>query len=246
MKQPMKWAYGITTVPQRKSVFAKTVESLSKAGFDDPWLFVDSYTPEYNSYTDFLSYNRAFRHPQIGAYGNWLLALWELHIREPNVDRFALFQDDITVCLGLRSYLERCPYPGQSYLNLCTYPVNQELIESMGHDSDPGWYPSNQKGKGAQALVFSNEAVQQLLKQPELVEHVHTVVHRQKRNIAGAVLTAFKRIGWQEYVHYPGLVDHVGARLNTTAHSQPQPPITCFAGNDFNAMDFLCKKAEKN
>lgn len=245
MKRPMAWAYGITTVPQRRKVFAETKIFLQNAGFDNPRLFIDGQTPEHGNYLDYVVNDRTFRYPKLGAYGNWLLALWELFIREPAADRYALFQDDISMCLGVRQYLERCPYPEQGYLNLCTYPVNAELVENS-HGNSPGWYLSNQKGKGAQALVFSREAVRTLLGQPTVVSHPLGTPHRKDRNIDGVVIKSFRKVGWQEYIHYPGLVNHIGAGLLTTARSQPQPPTLCYAGNAFNAMDFLCKTVSQN
>src|ERR1700728_2616698 len=104
----MKWAYGVTTVSQRlETLLPKTLDSLCQAGFPTPRLFVDGFPrPETRSPLPYMS-----RCPKIGAYGNWVLGLWELLLRNPDAERFAMFQDDLIASKRLRQYLEGCPYP---------------------------------------------------------------------------------------------------------------------------------------
>ncbi len=161
----MKWSVGVTTVLERKNdLLPRTLDSLCAGGFDKPRLFVDNCN-DPKLYEHF-GLEVTTHYPQIKTFGNWILSLWELWIREPNRDRYAIFQDDILVYPNLKQYLDSCKYPiSECYLNLYTVPQNQQLAPK--HER-PCWFLSNQLGRGAVALVFSHEAVKFLLKQKHI------------------------------------------------------------------------------
>src|SRR5437870_5459108 len=111
----MKWSYGVTTVPSRRStLLPKTLQSLRAAGFGEPRLFIDGCKQD-----EAVGYSCQFRlpitarDPAVRPAGNWILSLWELYIREPVADRYAIFQDDLITYRNLRDYLEACKYPSQ-------------------------------------------------------------------------------------------------------------------------------------
>ncbi len=225
-KKSLEWMYGIVTVPSRRTtLFKQTLESLCKAGFDKPRLFVDG-PDSVESYAQF-GLPITSRCPSVGIAANWMMALWELYSRNPQADRYAIFQDDVLTYPNLRDYLTRCEYPVKSYLNLCTYPANQELA-----DGRKGWYPSNQLGRGAQALVFNREAVVTLL------SNRHPVMRLQRsgkghRGIDGSISHALRNEGFREYVHNPSLVYHIGTK--STVGNRPQPLVESFQGEEFDA-----------
>src|SRR3990172_9245840 len=122
----MRWAYGITTVPNRiRDLLPRTIKSLAAAGFDQPRLFIDG-ARDVKNYAEW-ALPITCRYPGIKIYGNWVLGMMELFIREPGMDRYAMFQDDLVCCLNLKQYLSLCPYPNQGYLNLYNVPQNEEL-----------------------------------------------------------------------------------------------------------------------
>lgn len=206
----MEWAYGVTTVPSRfDTTLPGTLQSLAAAGFDKPWLFVDGCfehgLPEWVP-----AFGNTCRMPAVRTFGNWVLAAWELYIRNPRADRYAIFQDDLIACKNLRKYLELCPYPDHGYLNLYLFPCN--------HLDQFGWYPANQQGKGAVGLVFDRPALQELLASEHMVLRPPDRTLRPvggdwtkgQANIDGAVVTALRKAGWREFVHYPSLLQHTG------------------------------------
>jgi len=256
------WAYGVTTVPLRRdNLLVRTLASLRAAGFDRPRLFVDGDN-------DPQSWQREFglevtcRMPALRVHGNWVLSLYELFVRDPTAERFALFQDDLVTCCNLRSYLERCTYPDgpvnpkqrPGYWNLYSSPANQDLAPAVGQTSRRmiGWYPSNQFGRGAVALVFSREGVLTLLSGRHLVERPMDS-GRGWRAVDGGIVDTMRKAGWIEYVHHPSLVLHTGRtstfdrRRNATGpDSQCRPYIwpedyerTTFRGEDFDALKLL-------
>lgn len=168
----LRWSYGVTTVPERRtSTLPRTLASLERAGFPNPRLFVDGDTESRD--WDRIGLEKTFRWPRMYAYPSWLLGVWELYLRNPNADRYAMFQDDLVTYRNLRRYLEVIPYPDPKppskhgpaahpgYLNLYTFPHNYDLCPMHGRYT--GWFMSDQSGKGAVALVFSRTALVALL-----------------------------------------------------------------------------------
>ena len=222
----MEWVYGITTIPQRRNtLLPKTITSLTAGGFNNPRIFVDGA----NSKSGFeFSLPLTIHDTGVKAVGNWILSIWELYLRNPKADRYVLFQDDILLSKNVRQYLEWCDYPERGYLNLCTYPQNAALAKG-----NTGWYPSNQFGRGAQALVFSQEAMRVLLQQRWLTGRLH-VQNNSDKGIDGMVCKAMTAGRYKEFVHFPSLVDHVGKE--STLGNPKQPEIKSFNGENFDAM----------
>jgi hypothetical protein len=243
------WEYGITTVDQRQTTTLPiTVASLRKAGFDKPRLFVDGSNA-------LASYAVQFQLPvivrgidNIRTFGNWYLAMVEMYMRNPNADRYSLFQDDIIASKGLKEYLEHTPYPNgkdgrpKGYLNLITYPQNEGLSKVNGPLPGPeetGWYPSNQMGKGAQGLVFDNAALVALLTSDYMVNRVKDE-RRGWQGLDGGIVTAMKRMGYIEYVHTPSLIRHIGEETSMGPdHPKTQPVDKSFRGEEWDAMTLV-------
>lgn len=237
---PLVWEYGITTVEQRRrDLLPVTIESLHKAGFVNPRLFVDGCKDIAGWENEFGLYVVA-RSTNIRTFGNWFLALIELYIRNPHAHRYALFQDDVIACKGLREYLECTPYPEKGYLNLITYPQNEQYkrlhFKGLPEEEMTGWYPSNQLGKGAQGLVFNREAVVILLSHQHMIERPQDD-RRGWRGVDGGIVTAFKKAGWTEYVHSPSLLRHTGEI--TTMGNPRQPEDLSFRGENWDAMSLV-------
>ena len=228
-RPPLRWAYGVTTVPLRiNDLLPPTLVSLALAGFDNPRLFVDG-EQDPTLHRQRFKLETTVRYPTVRAWGNWYLALWELYLRDPYADYFALFQDDIQLCCNTREYLERSCKLEQAYYNLYTTPENQALAANR-----KGWYPSNQLGKGALALVFTRLGIHLLFKSGYLVDRPMDQ-HKGHKSIDGAVVSALKNAQWKEYVHNPSLVQHVG---KVSALGNYFLPIaTTFPGEEFDAME---------
>jgi len=229
----MIWATAVTTVPSRfGDLLPKTLESLAKAGFENPHLFIDGeikdVVPEY-----LHPYTKTFRFARLRTFGNWVMAAWELYLRNPKADRFVIFQDDLEACTNLKEYLEKCEYPAKGYLNLLCFPENEKPKK--------GWYLSNQDGKGAVGLVFSNEALRTLLAQPHMVNRPLDA-KRGHCSIDGGIVTAMKDAGWFEYVHNPSLIQHTGNGNSSMGHA-PFPIASTYLGAEFDALTLLEPRA---
>lgn len=225
----MKWMYGVTTVPVRfDDLLPRTLESLAKAGFEQPRLFVDGDPTGIGN-----SLEISCRIPPIRAYGNWLLGMWELYLRDPWADRYAIFQDDVVTYKNLRQYLEASKYPNSGYLNLYTFPQNHKKANSK----EIGWFYSNQRGLSACGLVFDNNAIKKLLNHQHVI---HKPQDREKghKSFDGTVVSAMRKSGCDEYVHNPSLLQHTG-RTCSVIGNKVHPLSPSFKGEDFDAMELL-------
>jgi hypothetical protein len=250
------FAFGITTIPERRTTTLPiTLKSLVNAGFHDPILFIDDrddggWGLEYDMVTAplYLSLRKVYRTDgRIRAFGHWLLSLWELFIRNPHADLYALFQDDIIVSRNLRLYLDTITYPHRGYVNLYTMPSNQKIAPDNGNKL--GFYRSNQNGKSATALVFDKESIVPLLTSPHLIKKLRSRNHQAWKSIDGGVIQAFRDASpvghWHEYVHNPSLVQHIGdvsSLGNPSVESLKDPnhwKAPSFRGEDFDCMSLL-------
>lgn len=236
----MKWAYGVTTVSERvTTLLPQSLRSLAQAGFGEPRIFLDNDSGSH--LVNGNAYHSTTRNPRVRSYGNWLLALAELVIREPQVDRYAIFQDDLVTYKNLRGYLEQCKYPRDGYWNLYTFPQNQAKapVDPTGQSSQAqGWYLSDQRGKGAVALVFSNDVAYKMLYSAHTWTRLRDP-HRGWQAIDGGVVTALGHQGIKEYVHNPSLVQHMGD-VSSMGHG-PYPKAMSFKGESFDALSLLPK-----
>lgn len=214
----MQWAYGITTVPERRhDLLPATIDSLARAGFDRPVLFVDGQIANYNDL-------EIVCHSRVGQLLNWMNGLFYLYTTSPKADRYAIFEDDIVACRQLRKYLEQCPLPERVYWNLLTHNENLVFTKEVR-----GWHESNQLGRGAAGLVFDRKGVESLLR-------VEQFLHYPRRGGSmsdAAVVSGLKPIGYRELIHYPSLIQHVGIN-STIGHSYGL--VRGFLGEDYDLL----------
>jgi len=225
----IKWEYGVTTVPARlPTTFPLTLKSLKAAGFPSPRLFVDGCSQAQEE-----QYRAAYNGPisihrdRIRTAGNWILSLAELYLREPDADRYAIFQDDTLFPLNLREYLNRCQYPQKGYLNLYVFPpyavfIRRKLGLQKTSEIPRGIYPTPNRGLSACALVFDRSTVVRVLGGDIHLWDRATHPTRGHCVIDGGIVTTLKNQDFAEYVHYPSLVQHQSdVPSETSEHTQP-------------------------
>lgn len=233
---PVRWAYGVTTVPERYGdLLPATLRSLTNAGFDRPVLFADGLSnAEAASWEKGFGLEVVARPTRVRTWGNFVLALQELFVRDPSAERFAMFQDDVQFVRNLRGYLDRVRLPDRVYWNLFTVPRNQALAEGK-----QGFFRASQRGWGALALVFSRQGVIDLLSSPHAVERPLDA-KRGHKSIDGGIVTALTKAGYEEWCHSPSLVQHTGAEASSMGNRQAPMPET-FPGEGYDALELLKK-----
>lgn len=251
-RPPLSWAYGVTSVPARRAdLLPRTLTSLKAGGFTTPRLFVDGARRGADEYqTLFPDLEVTTRTPAVRTFGNFVLSLWELYLRAPTADRYALFQDDFVCVSNLRAYLDRAKFPEGGYLNLYTFRENDPYfaearrVEVRVPRSEGGWcegfrpgfFETTQKGRGAVALVFDLPAVQALLASAHFVGRP-TDPTRGHRAVDGGIVTALNKAGFREYCHWPSLVQHTGdvSSMGNAPHSKADS----FPGEEADALQYL-------
>lgn len=215
-----QWAYGITTIPERAELLEATKLALKQGGFANPVVFADKGPVEGAA---------TCRPSQLFTAGHWFLSLWELWVRQPEADMYAMFQDDLVCGRNLIQYLDRTCTQEKAYWNLYTERRNQALAKG------DGWFRSSQMGWGAVGLVFSREGVKELLTSRYMLERFvpdPNTPGRYRVGIDGGIVMSLKRAGFQELCHSPSLVQHTGMRSTMGNHANCTAPN--FAGTDFD------------
>lgn len=244
----LKWSCGLTCVPERRdALLPRTLASLAAAGWSaaDVRLFVDGERglPKWLTDLESAGHQITCRWPRLRTHGNWFLALHELFVREPNADRYAVFQDDFVTYRNLRAYLDAATYPEKGYLNLYTFPQNQRLAPAVGLTGRQrvGFFPSNQLGKGAVATVFSRAAALTLLSHPHMIERPMDAMRGHEAVDGGIVWSLVRKADFQEFCHNPSLVQHTGEVSSMRHKAYPAAPS--FRGEHFDALELIAEVA---
>jgi hypothetical protein len=155
------WAVGVTTAPRRRPTLETCLDSIIRAGWDAPRLFLDGSTLLPSRYQRL---SVTWREDGVGAWPAWYLGLAELVLQQPHADAYVLLQDDVILYdrESLRAYLEDALWPGD-----LTGIVS---LFYTGLDPAPGWRSSPAQWHwGAQGFIFPPAVARALLCDPLLV-----------------------------------------------------------------------------
>jgi hypothetical protein len=159
------WSVGVITAPRPIATLDACLDSLIRAGWEQPRLFVDTAT---TIATRHGGLPLTLREPRIGAFPNYYLALAELVMRDPEVDAYMLAEDDVLFSdrEDLRAYLEDVLWPSDPVGAVSLY------CSSMYTKSDPGWHRFEGEWVwGALAFIFSPQSARRFLSDPLMFEH---------------------------------------------------------------------------
>jgi hypothetical protein len=198
------WAIGVTTAPRIQPVLSACLESLARAGWQRPHLFIDSAV-NVSEHHDQLPCT--FRDERVGAWANYYLTLAELLLGHPRADAYIVVQDDALVYDGesLTSYLETVLWPGQTSCLVSLYCSGADAA------ADPGWHPCDgMMMSGPLALAFPREQAKAFVTDREVFEHRWSADELAATSIGDVIsLWAFKR-GVPIWLPTPSLVQHIG------------------------------------
>jgi hypothetical protein len=197
------WAVGVTTSPRKQPTLEICLDSLIRAGWERPWLFVDGGT-RLDARRNHLPVT--YREEKVGAWPNFYLALLELLMRQPEADAYLLVQDDALFYDGenLRAYLETMLWPDENVAAVSLYCPEPYTRRQAG------WYQLDETWVwGALALVFSNPAARRFALDHQVFEH-RWAGHRRDALIDVVVGAWARRNGGSVYYPAPSLVQHIG------------------------------------
>jgi len=159
------WAVGVTTAPRTRPTLHACLDSLFRAGWEGPRLFVDSSVTIADRFSDLPV---TFHETKLGPWPNYYLALVELLMREPAADAFMLVQDDVIFDdrHDLRAYLEAILWPADpigAVSLFCSKAYTRPL--AGWHEFEGPWL------WGALAIVFPRESAKRFVTDPAVFEH---------------------------------------------------------------------------
>jgi hypothetical protein len=199
------WAVGVTTAPRRQPTLDRCLDSLARAGWERPRLFIDgdvTLSPAASALP------RTVRDDRVGAWPAYVLALHELLMREPRADAYLLVQDDALFYdrEPLRAYLEdHVLWPGRGRGVVSLY-----CSKAYTHPS-AGWHPMGDPwGWGALAFLFPNPLARAFLLDPQVFDHRWTGRSYGLAHIDVVIGRWAARRGVTIWYPSPSLVQHIG------------------------------------
>lgn len=245
----VRWSYGLTSCHSRlDTTLRPTLESLAAAGFAEPRLFLDGVSEKPPWLTE-MRLEATCRMPAIRTHGNWILGLYELYIRDPAADLYAMFQDDIEALPHLRDYLDtlhrKRRLPEKAYFNLFAFSSNEGKVKGQrgfveAADLGPKCRHIDgkpmQTGRGALALVLPRAAVVELLMSRHMTMRPMDP-NRGWKVVDGGIVESLNEAGWREYVHAPSLIQH--RQGVSSIGNPPHPKALTYPGPDFDCLRLL-------
>lgn len=220
------WAVGVTTAPRIRPTLETCLDSLIRAGWHRPHLFIDAavHIPEPFQH---LPYN--FRAEPIGAWPSYYLALSELLLRYPRADAYLIVQDDALCYTGqsLTRYLEGVLWPGKRPGLASLYCAEADRAEQ------PGWHALDRPAcSGPVALAFPRELAKAFLTDRAVLEHRWHPDERAATAIGGLISRWAYERGLPIWLPTPSLVQHLGETSTLWPRARALGPYrsSAFAG----------------
>ncbi len=226
------WMVGVTTAPRRRPTLERCLDSLRRAGWENPWIFAE---PGVDIPPRFAKLSVSVRARPLGAWRNWWLALTELFQRDERADAYLLIQDDVVFCRELRTYLETVLWPAPNLAAVSLYSPSARNTLTGFDRLTAATLP------GALALVLPNVAARMLLGDEQLLTHGRRQPPRLSALIDVAVGDWARRAGLPIFLHEPSLAQHIGD-TSTLWHEAPASAprrSEHFVGEEFDARIWL-------
>lgn len=204
-----RWALGVVSAPRERATLARTLRSLRAAGWSERvHVFAEDGVRLWWGFSGLgpLSLVRRAA-PALGAWPNFLLALSELVLRDPEADAYLMIQDDVAFAKGLRSYLEEQMWPGP-FPGVVSLHTARHLAAKSGtgfFEADLGW-----STWGAQAFVFPNASARALLSDAKVAAHRLNGPLNGLKNVDSVVGEWCRRTKREFWLHAPSLCEHIG------------------------------------
>ncbi|WP_417851837.1 hypothetical protein [Thalassoglobus sp.] len=212
---PVKsWMVGVTTSPRRTPTVNRTLDSLRRAGWSSPWLFLDSAVQIAERHAHLPV---TYREAQTGAWPNYFLSLSELVMRNPDADAYMIVQDDaqLTHSENLKKYLEQVLWPHEDI------GVVSLFCSSAYDREEEGWHELREQWVwGAVAMIFSNASAWDFITDKTVIEHRKTGRFNGTRNIDVTIGKWLQRTERKILYPVPSLSAHIGE--NSTLWEEAQ------------------------
>lgn len=230
----VNWAAAITTCPRDESLLLPTVLALRRGGWGDVTVYGEPGS-------DTLDGVKCVTRPvAYGCWVNWVCSLFEMLQANDKADYFAIFEDDISICNNVRSYLEELmPGLGRFGAIALYTPSHMKKLSGGLHCLHDESYRGGTMW-GTQAIVFTAESLSEFLSHRDTVTYRRESLGRENKNRDSAIGMWARASGRKVYYHTPSLVQHVG-RISSVQHAHHEADD--YVGDDFDAVSLLGGRA---
>lgn len=197
-----EWAVGVTTSPRRQPTLEICLDSVVRAGWEKPRVFMDGTGPLPERYNQLLL---TWREASVGALPAWFTTLQELLFQQPTADAYLLLQDDVVLFdrQPLREYLEEVLWPGRD--------VGLVTLFYTGLNLRPGWQAMHDAWSwGAQAFIFSPEVAWRLVTDDVFARAAFIAAKDHHLPIPEKLLEWIVRTQTAVWYPVPSLAQHIG------------------------------------
>ncbi|MCO6045294.1 hypothetical protein NG895_15390 [Aeoliella sp. ICT_H6.2] len=197
-----RWSVGITTTPRRQSTLEDCLDSLARAGWENPRLFLDGSARVPARYEHLCA---TWREGRVGAWPAFYLAMVEMILHDPNADAYMLLQDDVMAHdrESLREYLEQVLWPG--------YRPGLVSLFYTGHDTTAGWHRADGNWDwGAQAFIFPAGVARAFVTDVEMSRSMLAASGENHIPIPELIFEWVMRRGIETWYAIPSLTQHIG------------------------------------
>lgn len=237
-----EWAIGVTTAPRATVSLPQSLASLWRAGFRDVRIFAEpgSVVPQCDGVVE----NPA----RFGVFQNWFRSLRRLREEKPAARFYAIFQDDVVYCRGLREFLANDLWfadnigfvsPYRSEGKMIAVGKGKRVFRPSDHyiDATHGRRQKCRKGNGlwgACTYVMPRESVDLLLADPSL--------QVRERMIDLAIHVVLAQHGRDAWYYCPSLADTMRGIQSSIGHGAGGRGMSAgasFVGEEFDVRAWL-------
>lgn len=198
-----RWAVGVTTAQRGRPTLAWCLDSVIRAGWEEPHVFMDSPVDLADRHRNLPV---SVRKKRIGAWPSYHLAVLELLLSHPEADAYLLVQDDVVFHdrENLREYLESLIWPHDVGV--------VSLYSSRAYtQAEPGWYLLPRTWVwGALAFIFSRERAKEFVSDRRVLRHRWNTWNNGRANIDSVIGRWASRGKLTTYYPSPSLAQHIG------------------------------------
>jgi hypothetical protein len=204
-----KWAVGITIAPREKEYHAQTIDSVIRAGWKLPHLFLEPGVKLEKRHELLPLTKRTEKH---GCWKNWFEGLKDLIKIYPDAGCYGMIQDDVIFCKGVRVFLEHVLWPSDDLGFVSVFTPSHYTSER------PGFYKRNKNGKlwMAQTFFFPPS------KARKCVRHKIISGHTGDKNIDNIVGRWAFHSKSPPYYFVPSLAQHIGVKSTIWSNDRDQ------------------------
>jgi hypothetical protein len=201
------WAVGIVSSPRRRPTLDVVVDSIIRAGWDHPYLFLDGAVRVKERLAHLPG---VLREPRIGCWPNYYMALAELLMRHPDVDAYLLAEDDALFCDSgeVRGYLEQMLWPAPRPCIVSLYCPSAYSARKFG------WQPRLSAWTwGALAFIFPRRVAREFLLDSLVCNHRWGKWQEEHQGLANTDIVIGEWATQREipiWYPTPSLVQHIG------------------------------------